>query len=150
MLEDDAERVQRFTATLQQVAPDLRLVVWWNARTMVRELEEYLPRARLISLDHDLDPPDPTCFDDPGHGLEVARFLAARAPVCPVIVHSSNRERSTWMMGEFELGGWRSCRVAPLGDDWIEQDWRVAVRRLLRKASNRRGGPEGGRYDQRG
>jgi hypothetical protein len=35
------------------------------------------------------------------------------------------------MAGEFELARWRFERVDPLGDDWIEQDWRAAVQRLL-------------------
>jgi hypothetical protein len=34
-----------------------------------------------------------------------------------------------------ELGGWEFHRVPPLGDDWIENDWRRVVRDLL----NRRG-----------
>jgi hypothetical protein len=63
----------------------------------------------------------------------VTKFLAARAPACPVIIHTSNRERSTWMLGEFELGGWEFHRVAPLGRDWIERDWRRLVGRLLRR-----------------
>jgi hypothetical protein len=56
MLEDNAERVERFTATLGRVAPSLRLVVWRSARRMLGELEPLLPSAVLISLDHDLEP----------------------------------------------------------------------------------------------
>jgi hypothetical protein len=54
MLEDNAERVQRFTAALHSIDPVLKLKVWRNAWIMMRELEEFLPLARLISLDHDL------------------------------------------------------------------------------------------------
>ncbi len=36
------------------------------------------------------------------------------------------------MVGEFELGGWRYKRVAPIGDDWIEAYWRDVVRKLLK------------------
>jgi hypothetical protein len=36
------------------------------------------------------------------------------------------------MAGEFELAGWPFVRVAPIGDDWIELDWRRAVKRLLK------------------
>jgi hypothetical protein len=50
-----------------------------------------------------------------------------------VIIHTSNGERGTWMEGEFDLGGWKYHRIAPLGDDWIEQDWRRLVRRLLKR-----------------
>ena len=48
-------------------------------------------------------------------------------------VHSSNTERALWMAGEFDLADWRHWRVAPIGDDWIELDWRHAVRRILKK-----------------
>jgi hypothetical protein len=132
MLEDSAERVERFTATLRRVDPTVRLHVWRNAWTMLREVEALLPAARLISLDHDLDPED-GASDDPGTGWEVAKFLATLPPVCPVIVHTSNGERGDWMMGEFELAGWKHHRVAPLGDDWIERDWRRLVRRILKR-----------------
>ena len=46
------------------------------AHAMVREAGEYLGRAVLISLDHDLYAPG---GEDVGDGLEVARFLAGRA-----------------------------------------------------------------------
>ena len=131
MLEDDRERIERFTATLKVVDPAMPLVVWRSARKMIREVEPYLSTARLISLDHDLEPVEGE-REDPGDGIDVARFLAEQPPVCPVIIHSSNGPRSDWMMGEFELGGWRHKRVAPIGDDWIEAYWRVVVRKLLK------------------
>jgi hypothetical protein len=137
LLEDNSERLERFGATLRQVAPAMRLVTWRSARVMVREVEGFLPSAALISLDHDLDPPADDA-DDPGDGLEVAKFLALRPPVCPVIVHTSNTERGLWMMGEFELAGWRHRRVAPIGDDWIERDWARVARRLLVKRDRSR------------
>jgi len=83
-------------------------------------------------LDHDLDPV-PECSADPGCGWDVAKFLAALPPACPVIIHTSNAERANWMMGEFQLGGWDHHRVVPIGDAWIEQDWRSLVRRLLKR-----------------
>jgi hypothetical protein len=99
---------------------------------MIRDLEAALPSARLISLDHDLDPEEGQTAD-PGTGWDVTKVLAALPPVCPVIIHTSNGERATWMMGEFDLGGWKYDRVPPLGDDWIELHWRRVVRRLLRR-----------------
>jgi hypothetical protein len=132
LLEDDADRVRRFTDALRAIDSSLALVVWRDARRMIREVGERLPHARLISLDHDLEPEEGQS-GDPGDGLEVVKFLVKRPQVCPVILHTSNRERCDWMAGELELAGWRSHRVAPLGDDWIECDWRRAVRRLLRR-----------------
>ncbi len=98
---------------------------------MIREVEPYLASARLISLDHDLEP-QPGYDDDPGDGIDVARFLAEKTPVCPVIIHSSNGNRARWMLGEFELGGWNCRPVAPIGDDWIEAYWEAVVKRILR------------------
>jgi hypothetical protein len=131
MLEDDSERIERFTTVLQAIAPSLRLTICRNARRMIREVDPLLPSARLISLDHDLEPQEEDA-EDPGDGIDVARYLAVRKPLCPVIIHSSNRSRSDWMMGEFELGGWKAKRVAPIGDDWIEAYWQVVVRKLLK------------------
>jgi hypothetical protein len=131
MLEDNAERVERFTATLRGITPSLSLRLWRNAWVMIRELQPLLPTVQLISLDHDLDPEE-GATDDPGTGWDVAKYLAPLPPVCPIIVHTSNGERAEWMMGEFELGGWKCHRVPPLGDDWIERDWRRIVRRLLK------------------
>lgn len=133
MLEDDRERIERFAETLKAIDPLLPLVIWRSARKMIREVEDFLSSARVISLDHDLEPQDGE-EDDPGDGIEVARFLAERAPVCPVIVHSSNGARSDWMIGEFELGGWDYNRVAPIGEDWIEAHWRIVVRKLLKRS----------------
>ncbi len=134
MLEDNADRVQRFTATLCALAPELPLLVWRDARAMVREVDSHLPVARLISLDHDLEPVEGGA--DPGDGLEVVKYLVSQSIVLPVIIHSSNVERSNWMAGEFELAGWRHSCVAPLGDDWIEVDWRRLVKRLLRRSAS--------------
>ena len=132
MLEDNAERLQRFTTVLRRIDPALKLRVWRSAWLMISEVEPLLPSARLISLDHDLDPEEGASAD-PGTGWDIAKFLAALTPACPVIIHTSNGERATWMIGEFELGGWDFHRIPPLGDDWIERDWRRVVRRLLRK-----------------
>jgi hypothetical protein len=108
----------------------VRLVIWRSAKQMVREIEPFLPSARLISLDHDLEPQEGE-LEDPGDGIEVARFLAERPPVYPVIIHTSNGTRSQWMIGKFELGGWNYRRVAPIGEEWIEAYWRVVVGKLL-------------------
>jgi hypothetical protein len=137
ILEDDEDRVSRFKASLGALDSSILPVVWRSARKMIREIDEHLPCTQLISLDHDLEPSadDP---EDPGDGMEVARFLSAHSPVCPVIIHSSNGQRSDWMMGEFELGGWQFKRVAPIGEAWIEEYWISIVYRLLRRRSRER------------
>lgn len=129
MLEDDADRVRRFRAVCDALAIDLR--IWRNAKRMCREVGPLLESAAVISLDHDLEPDADGV--DPGDGYAVAKFLVSQPVVRPVIVHSSNRERSTWMLGEFELAGWPCRSVYPLGEDWIEVDWRRAVNRSLQR-----------------
>ncbi len=137
MLEDDAERIQRFGTVLQRIAPGLEVRLWRNAWRMIEEMGPFLASALLISLDHDLEPEEGD-KSDPGTGWDVTKVLAALPPACPVIIHTSNGDRGTWMMGEFELGGWEFHRIPPLGDDWIENDWRRLVRRLLKRKHGRR------------
>lgn len=48
-----------------------------------------------------------------------------------MIVQSSHGTQSDWMIGEFELGGWRYRRVAPIGEDEIEAYWGSVVREIL-------------------
>ncbi len=128
MLEDDAERVERFNAVLLSIAPALDLIVWDTAHRMIAEVDELLDDARFISLDHDLYTESDT---DPGDGLDVAKFLADQPPHCPVIIHTTNSPRAVYMTGALELEGWQVARVVPLGEDWIEQDWRHVVMQVL-------------------
>ncbi|WP_315854442.1 cyclic-phosphate processing receiver domain-containing protein [Aquisphaera giovannonii] len=134
MLEDDADRIRRFAAVLRRIAPESPLISWHDAHRMCREVGEHPPSARLISMDHDLDP-KPGVPDDPGDGVIVARCLALQAQPCPVIIHSSNGTRSDWMAGEFELAGWSYRRVAPIGERWIEEYWRSVASELLGRAA---------------
>src|SRR4051794_39093579 len=129
MLEDNADRVERFTNALRAIDPSAPLLVWRDAKTMIREVGQHLPAAQVISLDHDLEPLEDGT--DAGDGLEVVKFLVSQPIIRPVVIHSSNGERSTWMAGEFDLAGWRHWRVLPVGDDWVELDWHHLVRRLL-------------------
>lgn len=128
-LEDNEERVRGFRDVLARIAPGIEVRVWADAHAMIREVGPLLAGARMISLDHDLVAPKGA--PDPGDGLDVARFLALQKAAVPVIVHSSNSERAQMMMGEFELAGWSCVRVAPIGAEWISDDWGVEAERLL-------------------
>jgi CheY-like chemotaxis protein len=127
MLEDDAERLDRFHAVAAKLGAEL--VSWADAFGMLAEIGPYLPSAALISLDHDLEPTGPA---DPGDGLQIAKHLASLPPRCPVVIHTSNGVRGDMMEGEFELARWTYHRVLPVGDDWIEVDWFRVVKRRLR------------------
>src|SRR5262245_6001621 len=83
MLEDNAERVQRFMETLHAIDPGITLLVWRDAKTMIREVGPHLPAARVISLDHDLEPLDDG--RDPGDGLDQQRLA----------IHTPSRERNS-------------------------------------------------------
>jgi hypothetical protein len=109
-------------------------MVWRDAYRMSREVEAHMPCARLISLDHDLEP-HPGDPADLGDGMVVAKAVALHPQPCPVIIQSSNGTRSDWMADEFELGGWSYRRVAPIGERWIEEYWRVVARDLLSRSS---------------
>lgn len=135
MLEDNTDRLERFAATLRRLDTSLALHVWRDAHLMIREAGSLLGTARLICLDHDLEP-EPGAAD-PGDGLMVVKWLVTQPFRLPVLIHSSNGERSIWMAGELDLAGWKHRRVAPIGDDWIESDWRRVVRRLLKPRAGR-------------
>ncbi len=133
ILEDDPERTVRFLSAAARIAPLWQHVIWPDARRMIREAPAYLAGPCVLSLDHDLEPESPG--DDPGDGMDLVRWLVGQPARHPVIIHSSNRERSAWMAGDFELAGWRWWSVYPLGDDWIEVDWAKLVRRLMRRVA---------------
>ena len=130
ILEDDPDRLRRFARALRREAPGVPVVTWRDAHRMADEVGPCLASARLISLDHDLEPEAPGS-PDPGAGVVAAKALVAHLQPCPVLIHSSNGGRSDWMAGEFELGGWDYLRVAPIGERWIEEYWRRVVRDAL-------------------
>jgi ADP-ribosylglycohydrolase len=131
ILEDNAERIAGFETATALLEPPVTLRVWREAHAFMAEAGQLLPSALLISLDHDLNRlPGATC--DPGDGLEVASWLAQQRPVCPVIMHSSNHERVESMINELRFGGWTWDRVAPHGNDWIENGWQQKAEALIK------------------
>jgi len=98
---------------------------------MLAALPEQLPFCRLISLDNDLEKvraDDP----DPGEGRDVGRYLVTQAPVCPIIIHSTNTQAAFAMEAELTDAGWRVERVTPYGDlAWVDREWYWAVQAAL-------------------
>jgi CheY-like chemotaxis protein len=134
ILEDDATRIAAMTNVLQQLRPSDQLAFFEDAQAMIAWLAEHLGEVDLISLDHDL----PIRRDaenrliDCGTGRQVADYLAAMAPTCPVIVHSSNEPCAAGMMAVLQGAGWPCRRVYPQGDlEWIADAWAEAVRECL-------------------
>lgn len=129
ILEDNQDRREGFVKVLKTLAPDCEVRFWNNARLMVAESASYLEDTCLISLDHDLNEVD--AAENPGDGLLIAEFLAGKNPVCPVVVHSSNYERSWSKVNEFKYAGWEIERVGPVCADWIDTLWKPVIAKLL-------------------
>jgi hypothetical protein len=136
ILEDNADRITQFTGVLARLASDMPVLWYRSAKAMVREIGEYLGRVAFMSLDHDLEPYPGE--EDLGEGVDVTRHLATLRPACPVIIHTSNSDRASWMMADLERAGWKCVRVPPIGDDWVESDWCRAVGRCLKRFQRRR------------
>ena len=129
ILEDNEDRMRQFRAATAEIAPDLPVRFWRNAHTMIDDLMGGLEHASIISLDHDLN-----CLDgeaDPGTGYDVANLLGELIPCCPVVIHTSNTERGSWMEGALQQAGWEYDRVYPFEDDWIAKDWSRVIRQRL-------------------
>ncbi|MEM9111557.1 MAG: hypothetical protein AAGC72_16210 [Planctomycetota bacterium] len=75
-------------------------------------------------MDHDLYVPG---VADAGDGLMVAEHLAALSSSCPVIIHTSNAEKSRQMQGVLEASRWTVKLAGAIGDHWVEQDWIAEV-----------------------
>jgi hypothetical protein len=129
ILEDNDERIRQFRAAAAAVAPDVPVRFWRSAHAMIADLLDGLEHASIISLDHDLNPIEGEA--DPGTGYDVAQLLEELIPCCPIVIHTSNGERGTWMEGALQRAGWQYDRVYPFGDDWIAKHWAPVVRRRL-------------------
>ncbi len=130
LLEDDRHRQREFESAVASIDCTIELMTWRNAYRMCDDLESVVATAALISLDHDLYPWQPD-EDDPGDGLLVVGKLINRQPNCPVMVHSSNVDRARIMVARLREAKWQVARVAPIGQDWIEDDWKPVCASLL-------------------
>jgi hypothetical protein len=128
-LEDNEDRIRQFRRAADAIAPEIPVRFWRSAHAMIADLVEGLEHASIISLDHDLNRIGDEA--DPGTGYDVAKLLEDLIPCCPIVIHTSNGERGTWMEGALQHSGWQYDRVYPFGDDWIAKDWTPVVRRRL-------------------
>jgi hypothetical protein len=134
ILEDDADRIGELTACLRDRFPKLDIAIFDNAPDMIVWLSENLSEVLLICLDHDLGPNcvrDGRVFD-PGTGRDVANYLAALRPVCPVIIHSTNTLAVPGMQLVLEDAGWLHARISPYNDlEWVRDSWIDIVTEVL-------------------
>lgn len=134
ILDDEEPRQVAMLQVLNTLGVCNKIKIFDNAPDMISWLEDHLPEVVLLSLDHDLGPNrqrDGEVFD-PGTGRHVVDFLIQKAPVCPVIVHTSNGDCAPGMMFALEYANWTKCRVVPYdGNAWIYQAWARAMKQHL-------------------
>ncbi len=134
ILEDNAERQAVMRACIADRFYTFDAHFFDDAAEMIAFLEVNLADTLVVSLDNDLElKPGPNGRSvDPGEGRHVAEFLAARAPVCPVVIHTSNSDAAVSMEESLRASGWKTRRVPPFDDTkWIEDHWFFTVRRIL-------------------
>jgi CheY-like chemotaxis protein len=145
ILEDNADRQRAMRAWLTDRFYSYEHRFFDDSGEMIRYLGDHLADTIVISLDHDLElkpGPHGRCLD-PGSGREVADYLATQAPVCPVILQTTNAPAAAGMELVLREAGWKTRRVVPFDDlRWIETDWYPAIRRAIVGPTSRRPSPE--------
>jgi hypothetical protein len=134
MLEDNVERLAEMGDALSTLADDVTIRGADNAAQFIECLPHELPLADIVSLDHDLGPSRVVNGQriDPGDGRDVASALAARAPRCPVVIHSTNTPAAYTMADVLRAAGWQVGSVVPYGDLlWVREAWLPFVERSL-------------------
>jgi CheY-like chemotaxis protein len=134
ILEDNQDRQAVMRACLADRFYTFDAHFFDDAGEAINFLGEHLAETLVISLDNDLElKPGPHGRPiDPGTGLEVAEFLAARPPACPVVIGTTNSRAGDAMEATLRGAGWKTRRVVPFDDmHWIETDWFFAVRRAI-------------------
>jgi hypothetical protein len=133
-LEDDERRQHAMRELLISELGEYALVFFDNAPDLIEWLHGHLSEVSLLCLDHDLGPNrirEGEVFD-PGCGRDVADWVAAASPTCPVLIHSTNSYAVPGMISVLEASGWVVDRVVPYSDlDWVRQAWIRAVKALL-------------------
>lgn len=133
VLEDDAERIAAMRDWLADRFAMYEHQFFTSADQMVDWLSLNLHRVLIVSLDHDLEP---IRQPHPGTGRLVADYLATKAPLFPIILHSTNRQAVVGMQQVLEESGWQCTVVAPYDDlAWIKETWWPTIRQqILRTA----------------
>ncbi|MGV3720783.1 MAG: cyclic-phosphate processing receiver domain-containing protein [Actinomycetota bacterium] len=131
VLEDDERRELGMRPLLATLFPEQERAFFDNAPDMLVWLQDHFAEVALFCLDHDLGPNrtrDGEVFD-PGCGRDVADYLAAREPICPVVIHTTNSHAAPGMVSVLETAGWRVARVVPFSDlEWLSLAWEPTLR----------------------
>ena len=129
ILEDSAERVERFAEALAATGVAATIIDHDNAPDFIQWLADEPHAVALLSLDYDLI--ESGRVGDHGTGMDVVRTLCGRPAGFPVILHSSAPERRRQMSAALLAGGWLAQSVelsAPGG----HAAWAGLAQRLLK------------------
>ena len=134
VLENDPERVSAMQDALLSEMPSVETTYIDNVPDAIMWLSKNLHTVDLISVDHDLGAEgtqDGQPFD-PGSGRDIANYLAARTPKCPVIIHTDNFFVRPTMQAALDAGNWDHTYVAPgNGTAWVLRKWIPKVKTAL-------------------
>ncbi len=134
ILEDNADRVRAMRDCLADRFSRFECRFFDDAASVREYLEAHLSDTIVICLDHDLELKEDLSGEivDPGTGREVADYLAGKAPVCPVVIHTTNAPAASGMEMVLRDAHWKTFRVIPFDDlEWIPTDWFRTVRRAI-------------------
>ena len=140
ILEDDSRRRETMQECLGDRFPQFDVHFAPTAPQMRELIDEHLSGTALIALDHDLELIETETGQllESGTGREIADLLAARSPVCPVVIHSTNSPAAIGMQAVLDEAGWETHRVLPFGDlEWVPTVWFRSVRDAIVGAVSR-------------
>jgi len=129
ILDDEQSRINGFKSAIKQL-PNKQMKSWSNAPAMISEVKSFLPKAKLISLDHDLyklQASDP----ESGTGRDIAEYLANHKAICPIIIHSTNIDASWGMYNVLVFSGWKVTMLHYTDKEWFNLKWLPVVKILL-------------------
>ncbi len=139
ILEDNEDRQLAMRECISRIDPDTIPHFFITADDAIGWLRSHIEETALIVLDHDLEllEAEGHVLIDPGTGRDVADFLAAQKPVCPVVIHTTNTPAGIGMEMALTEAGWKTKRLTPYGDmEWIPELWLPTVKSLLRIPNN--------------
>ncbi len=134
ILEDNEDRRAAMRCCLADRFHQFETRFFDEAAEMIAFLDENLAETIVLSLDHDLElkPGGEGRWLDPGTGRDLANYLAAHEPTCPVIIHTSNGDAAIGMEMVLQDAGWQTQRVLPMDDTaWIPGPWFRSIRKAI-------------------
>ena len=115
VLEDNDSRAKKIKREIEKRATDAVVLIFDNAPAIIAWLNGNRQSVRLVLLDHDLGPERKKSGKGmkPGTGRDVVKFLSAKKPCCPILIHSANQIGSDIMVRELKDAGWTVERIMP-------------------------------------